>query len=420
MKKGLLTTSALVAAGMIGMASQADAQGMRKPNPVQLKVGGYMEQFVGYAFRDATFQIGPSGQFDQQTEAEIHFTGQAKLDNGLQIRAHVEYEVTGSPGNVIDEQTLTLRNGFGQVILGNEDPVASLMTTGYITTFVTNAGGSLTYDITPWIPLPANFTQGSPVAGALTDPKLESFDSDASKIIYVSPRIGGFQVGVNYAPESSQQLQNGAGANSGRGLPLHVAVAGDGSGWHNEWGFGANYTTKIDQVGIGVAAGYVTAKHRSLDVAGVPAGNATDPGQFGAGFRIDYGAYRFVFGYKRVWNMDRGNGGYGSGPFPTTYSKDGQLFNVGGIYRWGPNAVSLTYQNGREKGSRLAGTGDNVANMAMLAYGRTLAPGIEARAYLAFADYNGENLVAGTDGAGSLTPGSFTGGALITSIRLDF
>ena len=49
MKKGLMTTSALVAAGMFGLASQADAQMMRKPNPVQLKVGGYMEQFVAYS-----------------------------------------------------------------------------------------------------------------------------------------------------------------------------------------------------------------------------------------------------------------------------------------------------------------------------------------------------------------------------------
>ncbi len=295
MKKGLMTTSALVAAGMLGFASQADAQMMRKPNPVQLKVGGYMEQFVGYAFKDASFYNGvPSGQFDQQTEAEIHFTGQAKLDNGLQIRAHVEYEVTGSPGNVIDEQTLTLRNGFGQVILGNEDPVSSLMTTGYITTFVTNAGGSLTYDITPWVPIPAGFTQGSPVAGALTDPKLESFDSDASKIIYVSPRIGGFQVGVNYAPELSQQLQNGAGGNTGRGLPVHVAVAGDGAGWHDEWAFGANYTMKIDQVGIGIAAGYATAQNAS----NAALGRQSNPSQFGTGFRIDYGPFRFVFGYK--------------------------------------------------------------------------------------------------------------------------
>jgi predicted porin len=416
MKKGLMTTSALVAAGMFGLASQADAQMMRKPNPVQLKVGGYMEQFVGYAFRDASFATGvPRGQVDQQTEAEIHFTGQAKLDNGLQIRAHVEYEVTGSPGNVLDEQTLTLRNGFGQVILGNEDPVSSLMTTGYITTFVTNAGGSLTYDITPWVPIPVGFTQGSPVAGALTDPKLESFDTDASKIIYVSPRIGGFQVGVNYAPESSQQLQNGAGGNTGRGLPVHVAVAGDGSGWHDEWAFGANYTMKIDQVGIGVAAGYATAKHMS----NVGPAFQADPSQFGTGFRIDYGPFRFVFGYKRVWNMDRGNGAFGSGPFPTTYKKDGNMYSAGGIYRWGPNAVSLTWQRGSEEGSRLV-SGDNVANLAMLAYGRSLAPGIQARAYLAYADYNRENLAPGADGAGSVTPGSFNGAALITSIRLDF
>ncbi len=95
------------------------------------------------------------------------------------------------------------------------------------------------------------------------------------------------------------------------------------------------------------------------------------------------------------------------------------MYTAGGIYRWGPNAVSLTWQRGSEEGSRLV-SGDNVANLAMLAYGRSLAPGIQARAYLAYADYNRENLAPGADGAGSVTPGSFNGAALITSIRLDF
>ena len=113
--------------------------GAMKPNPVQLKVGGFMEQFVGYGFRDpsgaatSTVAARPirhggepgaaQGQFDQQTEAEIHFTGQAKLDNGLPVHAHVEFEVTGSGhggaatagNNQIDEQTLTLRNGYRQI-----------------------------------------------------------------------------------------------------------------------------------------------------------------------------------------------------------------------------------------------------------------------------------------------------------------
>ncbi len=355
MKKGLMTTSALVAAGMFGLAGHAHAQG-KAMNPVQLKVGGFMEQFVGYAFRDSSGFTGngtatgtagagggggPSGQFDQQTEAEIHFTGQAKLDNGLQVRAHVEFEVTGSGhsaaavgNNQIDEQTLTLRNGFGQLILGNDDPVASLMTTGYTTYFVTNAGDSLTYDVVNFIPQPAGFgaAGGSIFSTLLVDPKLENWDNDASKITYVSPRIGGLQVGVSYAPNGSQDLSV-----VGKHLAGHTGT------WHNGWSLATNYTFAIDQFKLGVAAGYETAKAAS----GSAVSAERDPGQFGTGFRVDYGPYRFVFGWHRDWNFEQGNGTL-AGPAGGE-SADGEAYNAGMIYRFGPNAISLTYLRGPDR-----------------------------------------------------------------------
>src|SRR5262245_5014310 len=132
MKKGLLMTSALVAAGMLTLGN--DAQAQQKPtNPVQLRLGGYVEEIVGQAFNrlpsSHTAAIGSapagtagaSGTFDQQTESEIHVIGDGRLDNGLVIRAVFELEVSGSPGNVWDEAYVILRNGFGQLILGNED-----------------------------------------------------------------------------------------------------------------------------------------------------------------------------------------------------------------------------------------------------------------------------------------------------------
>src|SRR6185503_5875895 len=96
-------------------------------NPVQLRLGGYVEEAVGYAFQrpDACRTTGaggactgsvqgansavglstanPSGQFDQKTESEIHIIGDGRLDNGLVIRTVFEMEVSGSPGQLWDE-----------------------------------------------------------------------------------------------------------------------------------------------------------------------------------------------------------------------------------------------------------------------------------------------------------------------------
>src|SRR5678815_760078 len=172
--------------------SGSDAQAQTKPtNPVQLRLGGYVEETVGYAFQrldscrttgpaagqpaactgsvqGANSAVGlsaanPTGQFDQKTESEIHIIGDGRLDNGLVIRTVFEMEVSGSPGQLWDEAYVILRNGFGQLILGNEDPVAELMTAGYGNGLVTFAGQNLTYDSPGWIPAPSTFI-ASPVS----------------------------------------------------------------------------------------------------------------------------------------------------------------------------------------------------------------------------------------------------------------
>ena len=52
MKKQLLTTSALVAAGMMATAGGASAQTAPASQPIQVTVGGYMYQFVSYVSQD--------------------------------------------------------------------------------------------------------------------------------------------------------------------------------------------------------------------------------------------------------------------------------------------------------------------------------------------------------------------------------
>ena len=73
---------------------------------------------------------------------------------------------------------------------------------------MTNAGNSLTYDVLNFIPQPAGFERRKPRSSARCwwIPKMENWDNDASKITYVSPRIGGLQLGVSYAPKTPGRL----------------------------------------------------------------------------------------------------------------------------------------------------------------------------------------------------------------------
>ena len=69
MKKILLGSTALVAAGMIASAP-ASAK-------MKLSVGGYMEQWVGYVSQDDVGTADCSG-VDVKSNSEVHFQGNDK------------------------------------------------------------------------------------------------------------------------------------------------------------------------------------------------------------------------------------------------------------------------------------------------------------------------------------------------------
>ena len=77
MKKVLLGTTAIVAAGMIAAVPSADAASKMK-----LSVGGYMEQWIGFTSQDDGVAQDYSG-FSTVSDGEIHFKGKTKLDNGI-------------------------------------------------------------------------------------------------------------------------------------------------------------------------------------------------------------------------------------------------------------------------------------------------------------------------------------------------
>jgi len=445
MKKGLLMTSALVAAGMLTLGNDAQAQAQKPTNPVQLRLGGYIEQSVGEALQRpkaqaiganpaVPFAAGSTGTtstntFDTQTESEIHIIGDGRLDNGLVIRTVFEMEVSGSPGQLWDEAYVILRNGFGQLILGAEDPVSELMTAGYGNGLVANAGLNLTYDSQAWVPQPGTWT-ASPTISAARAAFIEAPDNnDSTKIIYVSPRFFGFQGGVSYAPEYRNQLWDGngtVGINTGGGaadtnkrLPAKDLL-------HDLWSFALNYDSiEIGSAKIGFAAGYTSAQ-KPMMLNGY---NKSSVKEWGAGARVDFGGFRFIAGYKAIRNTEgtpvagstttsaAAAGGVNTSLFSTLVagtSDDGYGVNVGAMYSWGPNAVSWTARHGTERGALSVGgvsnTSHQTLNGQLVSYARTLAPGIKWTANWIYASYE-DQAQRDIDNHGN---------ALVTTIRLDF
>lgn len=390
MKKQLLTTTALVAAGVFTISGAALAQ---KPS---LSLGGSTEQIFGVGANDDAFDAvnGQRTGFDQQTDGEVHFNGAVTLDNGIKIRTRVELEglspqddtagaesniTNGAPGGTgdgdsIDEHWMRISGSFGEVRLGSGDAAAQAMTTGYLGTWATNVGQNLAFDTTDWI-------QNTQTVSAVARVDLSS---DAEHVSYFTPRFAGFQAGLSYIPSDNEEVNN----------QRALAGAGDSDGWS----MGVNFDRKFGGIGVGVALGYATERETTSA--------ASDRDVWGLAGRVDFSGFRVAASWvdREEQNIAGVTTGGGQGQ---------ETFEVGGRYIFGPNAVSVAYLTAETDGSQAGGRNGDEAEIVFLAYRRTLGPGVFWKVTAMFADFD--------DGAtGAVAGASNDGEALTTSIQIRF
>ena len=404
MNKQLLASTALVAAGMLMAAPQAIAAG----KTVKLGLHGYMEQLVGISFdrennEATTARANSKTSLDQMTESEIHFKGSGKLDNGIKIIADVQLEVSGSPGNIIDEQYLIVRGGFGQLTLGSEDNAGLLMTIGYSGSWGTGVGQSNTFDTADWISLATGINPGGRHDGTLNNVTLRSLDNDSSKISYFTPRFSGFQVGASYIPNFQQQTSVGLGG----------SVAGKSGVYHEGWALGMNYNAKMQGAGIGVAVGYLTAESDGTNSA-----DTTATWQDDEDMQSMVGAVRLIVGSFKIQGAVKYNSNVYNAVTAnanTTRSLNGVLFDVGARYKMGANMFSVSYRQGKMEGE--IGSGDEEEKGVMLSYARNLGAGVKWHANLMYGDTE-DDVNKGTSTATVI--GERSGWAMTTGLRLAF
>ena len=381
MKKQLLTTTALVAAGAFAAAAPASAADMKAP--VKLAVKGYLEYIIGMPFDKDMAAGGPDvPSIDNHIDGEIWFKGTAKLDNGITIHADVEMEAFGvgahDANSQIDEGSMDIRGSFGQLTLGQKDNAGNQMTTGYAGSWATNVGQNLAFDRADWVGWPAGFTGGGNRFNAtLNDVRLRSGgENDSVQISYFTPRFEGVQLGASYIPAFRQGRD--AWGTSG---------ASTAEKYHNGFAAGINYVGKFDGgMGLGLAAGYLTASAPTDMTAW------EDMSAYVLAARADFGPFRVAAAFKE--NKDVGVIGHntlGEG------SLDGRLYDVGMRYTFGPNAVSASYSSGEVEGDPMAGSGEDKETGAAIAYRRVLGPGVMWRGTLFYSEFEDEGGMS-TDG----------------------
>jgi outer membrane protein OmpU len=366
MKKHLLGTTALVAAGLFGLVDTAAAQ--TKVQPIQVSVGGYWGEFVSYTAQDdrggAAFNQKLT-KFDEWSDKEIHFNGRTTLDNGLTIGFRLELEGNTDSSDQIDESYMFIEGRFGRLELGALNNVQYRM--GY------NAPEAQTR---PWsnegniFNVLANNT-GSPLFDSmLGTTRSRFFDNDSEKLNYYTPRFAGFQLGVSYIPNSAQD-RNGA--------PDPISTA-----YSRGWAAAANFVRTFGAFDVAASAGYMTWQKAAIGVTG----SNDDPSQYNVGLQLGYAGFKVGGSYGKI--KDGRSGASGTNAAASTAGTglngvDGRAWDAGIMYSFGPAAVSLNYIDGRNNdGNVVTGTssGEDKFTMLSLAGKYTLGPGVSLEANL--------------------------------------
>ena len=351
MKKILLGSTAIVAAGMIASVPSADAASKMK-----LGLGGYMEQWIGFTSGDDGAGQDYSG-VNIVSDPEIFFKGSTKLDNGLTIGVNVQLEATQN-GDQIDEQYMTVSGAFGQIILGDENSAQYKMHYAPSDFGIGMNSG----DVTVWNK-PVSDAEGdsinmgshyrSPFGATYIEPDAVN---DSAKISYFTPRVSGFQLGVSYAPDAKQDSN---------ALPNRDAVNSD------YVMIGANFVQKMGGMSVAISGGYGTVTDA--------AEGGTEPEATNFGIKLGMGGVSAGVSYANF--SDAGN-------------NDQEGINAGVAYSKGPMGVSLAYYHGEKdgnKGSALTLDGQAERDVIHLSAKYAMGPGVTLAGTLGHAVYTSDD-----------------------------
>jgi len=369
MKKVLLATTALVSAGMLAGAGEVAAQ----DKPISLSLGGYYRTAFAVGDDDNNSTERGAGTRNHQIsqDVEVHFKGETTLSRGITAGAVIELEAQEQAGDQIDEAWGYLKGRWGEVRFGDEDPVhrlAALAAPNAADNFGVNS---------PFFFFSNNGATLSGTTGPGTNSTSLPLANDATKILYFTPRISGFQASVSYAPDGSQDIRTLA-----RGGRLKT----DG-GLSQAWSVAGTYDGKLGPVDLKAMLGYGRAQNETAGTTVATGIVNDDPSTVLAGLNVGFSGWWIGGSYQNI--DDRGG----------LRGREADVFDVGVAYLPGPWGVSLGWSRGKYKvnGATTAATATTAASTAVvedtlnhyvLGGQYTLGPGVRMSAALEYMKYD--------------------------------
>jgi len=191
MRKLLLTTTALVAAGAISTAATAS----------DFSISGDFK--FSYDERDSGISVAGESGDRMYTEQNIVFKWVNKTDSGLEISMHSVLNSEGAGGtetNGTDESAIKIKGGFGTIQLGNDDGAGDQLTrTAHD---ILGTPDALHGD------LPAFHRTGTDGNLADDNADLNHDIDDEANITYILPKMGGLTIGASYRDAGSGAAEN--------------------------------------------------------------------------------------------------------------------------------------------------------------------------------------------------------------------
>jgi outer membrane protein OmpU len=368
MKTVLMGTTAVALAGL--MASPAAAAEW------DVRVGGFMEQFVAYVDNDFDTVSGDFNGIDSKQDAEIWFLPSITLDNGIKFGVNIQLE-GNTKGDQIDESFLFVKGAFGEVILGSENSAGHKMHyAAPDVTFLNVNSGSFTFFV-PFSGSVNGVNVGDDLfLGTLQTTYLENErNNDAQRFTYFTPRFAGFQLGVSYARDGLQDT--------------NVQIDEDSGQIANIFDLGASYVQSFGDFDVAVSGRYGTA-----DTAG-----RADPDIWGAGINLGYAGFKVGGSYAEQNDA---------------LLRNGEAYDVGVSYETGPWGFSATWFHGENIDDENPGT-DEENDQYLLGVAYTLAKGVVLNGYGGYMEFD-EKLSDGGTGSGDDVDAFIIG----TGIRVDF
>jgi outer membrane protein OmpU len=318
MKKALLGTTALVAAGLaVGDAYAADTG-------VQLTIGGRYMGAAGVLFGESSdfYHEGNTRNYVFKQDVEVYFSGHTTLDNGLEVGARVELEGQTQTSDQIDAVYAYFSGGFGQIRFGDTGEALGQMC--YLVPSASQIFGADSPNF--------NFSNAGLGGYGATNGTCYGVDDKATKIVYFSPNFGGFTFAASFAPDGSEDTHNTFG---GAGTRLNNDAAGGhgtGGGRDSEnLSLAANYTHDFNGIHLVVGGGYTHSFNKESVVPAITShGHRSEINGY-----AQVGFSGFTFGGAISDRINQGSQG-----------QDDLIYGAGLTYNWDAWTVGVGWTHG--------------------------------------------------------------------------